>query len=91
MEKVIVTVIGKDCVGIIARVSTLLAEHGVNILDISETVMKEYFTMVMMTDTSAATVSFAELQKRLFELGESMRLKIHMQHSDVFEAMHTVG
>ena len=92
MQKVIVTVIGKDCVGIIARVSSLLAQYSVNILDISQTVLKEeYFTMVMMTDISTATTSFAELQQRLFDLGEKMCLKIHMQHSDIFEAMHTVG
>jgi len=92
MQKAIVTVIGKDCVGIIARVSSLLAEHGVNILDISQTVLgDEYFTMVMMTDVCAATLAFTQLQEHLTALGDSMHLKIHMQHSDIFEAMHTVG
>jgi len=91
MTKAIVTVVGHDRVGIIARVSVLLAEHGVNILDISQTVMSEYFTMVMLTDVSACTVEFGKLRDALTALGQELELSIRIQHQDIFNAMHTVG
>ena len=89
--KAIVTVIGKDRVGIIARVSTLLAEYGVNILDISQTVMNEYFTMVMLTDVQKSTVEFTVLRDALNVLGEELALSIRIQHEDIFNAMHAVN
>ena len=91
MKKAIVTVIGKDRVGIIARVSTLLAEYGVNILDISQTVMNEYFTMVMLTDVQKSTVEFTVLRDALNVLGEELALSIRIQHEDIFNAMHAVN
>ena len=91
MTKAIVTVVGHDRVGIIARVSVLLADHGVNILDISQTVMSEYFTMVMLTDVSACTVEFGKLRDALTALGQELELSIRIQHQDIFNAMHTVG
>jgi len=91
MKKAIVTVIGMDRVGIIARVSTLLAEYGVNILDISQTVMNEYFTMVMLTDVQKSTVEFTVLRDALNALGEELALSIRIQHEDIFNAMHAVN
>ena len=91
MKKAIVTVIGIDRVGIIARVSTLLAEYGVNILDISQTVMNEYFTMVMLTDVQKSTVEFTVLRDALTALGEELALSIRIQHEDIFNAMHSVN
>ncbi len=91
MIKAIVTVVGVDRVGIIARVSTLLAAQQVNILDISQTVMNEYFTMVMLCDVSACAVSFGELREKLAALGEDMGLSVRIQHQDIFNAMHAVG
>ena len=67
--KAIVTVLGKDTVGIIAAVCALLSEHGVNVLDISQTILQEYFTMVMMVDMSECTTSFAELASELEKAG----------------------
>ena len=88
--KAIVTVIGKDRVGIIAGVSALLAEHGINVLDISQTILQEYFTMIMLVDISGNTVSFAELAKKLDEEGEARSLSIRIQREDIFEAMHRI-
>ena len=91
MKKAIVTVVGHDCVGIIARVATLLAEYGVNVLDISQTVMNEYFTMVMLVDVQGCTAEFTVLRDALNRLGEEMALSIRIQHEDIFNAMHSVN
>lgn len=88
--RAIITVIGSDKVGIIARVSTLLAEHQVNILDISQTTMQEYFTMIMLVDLTAMTASFSDLEGRLEETGKAMDLSIQMQREDIFQSMHQI-
>lgn len=91
MKKAIVTVVGHDRVGIIARVATLLAEYGVNVLDISQTVMNEYFTMVMLVDVQGCTAEFIVLRDALNRLGEEMALSTRIQHEDIFNAMHSVN
>ena len=88
--KAIVTVIGKDQVGIIANVCGMLAECGVNILDISETVMREYLTMIMLVDTSGCNVTFDKLAVLLREKGQEKGLTIRIQRQDIFEAMHRI-
>ena len=88
--KAIVTVVGKDRVGIIAGVCTALATYNVNVLDISQTVMQGYFTMMMIVDVSASNVPLAELAKQMEEKGKQMSLSIRLQREDIFEAMHTV-
>jgi ACT domain-containing protein len=88
--RAIVTVLGKDRVGIIANVCSLLASNGVNILDISQTVLQEYFTMVMMVDTSGCIAPFAELSDSLKKRGEEQKLSIRIQREDIFQAMHRV-
>ena len=88
--RAIVTVIGKDHVGIIASVCGLLAENGVNILDISQTILQEYFTMIMLVDTSKCSVSFAELANVLKEKGEESCLSIRIQREDIFDALHRI-
>ena len=88
--KAIVTVVGKDRIGIIASVCTLLAHYQVNILDISQTVMQGYFTMMMVVDTSKSEIPFAELAKKLEAKGEEMGMSIRLQREDIFEAMHRV-
>ncbi len=88
--KAVVTVVGEDRVGIIAAVCTHLAEFGVNVLDISQTVMQGYFTMMMVVDTEKATVSLAELAKLTEEKGKEMGLSIRLQREDIFKAMHRV-
>ena len=88
--RAIVTVIGKDQVGIIASVCALLSEHNVNVLDISQTVMQGYFTMMMATEVSACNVPLGELVTRMDEIGKEMGLSIRVQREDIFEAMHRI-
>ena len=88
--KAIVTVVGKDRVGIIAEVCAQLAAYNVNVLDISQTVMQGYFTMMMAVDVSAATAPLAELAQQLEQKGKDMSLSIRLQREDIFEAMHRI-
>ena len=88
--KAIVTVVGKDTVGIIAAVCVELASYHVNVLDISQTVMQGYFTMMMVVDVSASNVPLAELAKKLEDKGKEMALSIRLQREDIFDAMHRV-
>lgn len=88
--RAIVTVIGKDRVGIIADVTALLAQYGVNVLDISQTVLQEYFTMIMLVDAAQCTVPFADLARTLEEAGTQRGLQIRAQREDIFNAMHRI-
>ena len=88
--KAIVTVIGKDRVGITAAVCSLLAQHNINILDISQTVLQEYFTMVMLVDTAACTASVGEMADILEQAGKEQNLSIRIQREDIFNAMHRI-
>lgn len=90
MKKTIITVVGKDAVGIIARVCTFLAENNVNILDISQTIVDGFFNMMMVTDTSAASREFGELSTELKALGEVIGVVIMCQHEDIFNKMHRI-
>ncbi len=88
--KAVVTVVGKDAVGIIANVCLELANYNVNVLDISQTVMQGYFTMMMVVDVSGSELPVAKLAKQLEEKGKDMNLSIRLQREDIFEAMHRV-
>ena len=88
--KAIVTVVGKDQVGIIAAVCVKLAEYNVNVLDISQTVMQGYFTMMMVVEVSACSLPLAELVVIMEEKGKEMSLSIRLQREDIFEAMHRI-
>ncbi len=86
--KAIVTVIDKDKVGIIAKVSAALSDMNVNVEDISQTIMQDYFVMMMMVDVSSA--SFTDVSESLNKLGESVGVSIRIQHEDIFNAMHRI-
>ncbi|HJG86549.1 ACT domain-containing protein [Pseudoflavonifractor capillosus] len=88
--RAIVTVIGKDQVGIIASVCTLLSEHNVNVLDISQTILQGYFTMIMLVDASQTNVPFARLVADLEQAGKEKGVVIHAQREEIFNAMHTI-
>lgn len=88
--RAIVSVIGKDQVGIIANVCSLLSSHQVNVLDISQTVLQDYFTMIMVVDTSACSMDFAALVTELEQEGSKLGLTIHAQREDIFNAMHRI-
>ncbi len=88
--KAIVTVLGKDTVGIIAAICALLSQHNVNVLDISQTILQDYFTMVMMVDLSDCSSSFADLAADLEAAGAERNLSIRIQREDIFNAMHRI-
>lgn len=88
--RAIVSVIGADQVGIIANVCQLLSGYRVNVLDISQTILQGYFTMIMIVDAEASTIPFAELVTALEEEGKRMGLSIHAQREEIFNAMHRI-
>ena len=88
--KCIVTVIGQDRPAIIAKVSTALAQNKVNIEDISQTLMQNNFTMLMLCDLKNATLSLKELKDNLVNIGQEIGVSIHVQHEDIFNAMHKI-
>ncbi|KGN02039.1 hypothetical protein Z969_07035 [Clostridium novyi A str. 4570] len=88
--KAIITVLGKDTTGIIASVSDILAKSNVNILDISQTIIQEYFTMIMLVDLSKATKSFKDLKETLEAKEKELNLSIKIQHEDIFNSMHNI-
>jgi ACT domain-containing protein len=90
MEKAIITVVGKDTVGILAKTCTHLAKNEVNILDISQTVVQDYFNMMMIVDVSKCRKPFEKIGAELVRLGESLGLEIRCQKSEIFEKMHRV-
>ncbi|MDD2958400.1 MAG: ACT domain-containing protein [Lachnospiraceae bacterium] len=90
MKKTIITVVGKDTVGIIAKVCTYLAENKINILDISQTIVSGYFNMMMVTDTASSVKSAVEIADEMEELGKGMNLTIHCMNEDIFNTMHRI-
>ena len=86
----IITVLGKDKVGIIAKVCIYLSEKGVNILDISQTIVKGYFSMLMIADIEKSTVSFVELASGLKEIADELNVEIRIQQEAIFDCMHRI-
>ena len=89
-KRMIVTVVGKDSVGIIAAVSKILADNQVNILDISQTILQGFFTMMMVVDISQSKLALRELQEALAGLGQEIGMQIQAQHEDIFRFMHRI-
>ncbi len=90
MKKTIITVIGKDRVGIIATVCAFLAEHNINILDIDQSIVQGFFHMMMIVDANKTDKDFAELAAQLAKVGEGIGVQIKMQHEDIFNVMHRI-
>ena len=88
--KAIVTVIGKDKPGIIAKVATLLSDNGVNIEDISQTIVQGNFTMIMLCDLKSSELSIPTLKERAEVLGNEIGVSIRVQHEDIFNVMHKI-
>lgn len=88
--KAVITVTGKDNMGIIAKVSTECAEYGVNIIDISQSVLKEYFAMIMLVDIDKIKIPFNDFVDHMVKLGETLGLDIHAMHEDLFNCMHRI-
>ena len=90
MKKTIITVVGKDTVGIIARVCTYLADNGINILDISQTIVQDYFNMMMIVDTNNSSKVFGDMADELETLGKDIGVVIKCQKEEIFDKMHRV-
>lgn len=90
MKKAVITVVGKDSVGIIAKVCTYLANNSVNILDISQTIVSGYFNMMMIVDIAGASKEFTVLNDEIVQIGEEMGCVIKMQLEDIFDSMHRI-
>ena len=90
MNKIIITVVGKDTVGIIAKVCTYLSDHKVNILDISQTIVQDYFNMMMVVDASGSDVDFDALSEALDGIGQEIGVNIRAQREEIFDSMHRV-
>ena len=90
MKKCILSVVGKDKVGITAGVCSVLANAGVNILDINQTILQEYFTMVVLVDIGTSSLGFGEIAERLEDYGRDSGMEIHIQREEIFDAMHRI-
>ncbi|MDF2887694.1 MAG: hypothetical protein K0R23_2079 [Lacrimispora sp.] len=90
MNKTIITVVGKDTVGIIAKICTYLANNQVNILDISQTIVQGYFNMMMIVDINEAAKSFGELADELEQIGDEIGVKVKCQREEIFTKMHRI-
>lgn len=88
--RAVITVIGKDAVGILAKVSSICAENNANVTEVTQSVLQDMFAMIMLVDITRLSGSFSELQDKLTALGESMGLQIHTMHEDIFNTMHTI-
>ncbi len=90
MNRTIITVIGKDRVGIIARICTYLAENDINVLDINQSIVQGFFNMIMIVDAQNAKKEFAVLNGEIEKISEELGVKIKMQHEDIFNVMHRI-
>ncbi|MBR6939953.1 MAG: ACT domain-containing protein [Clostridia bacterium] len=88
--RAVITVIGKDMVGILAKVSAECAASNINVLEVTQSILQDMFAMIMMVDISSASVPFDQFADKLEKIGREMNLSIHTMHEDIFNAMHTI-
>ena len=88
--RAVVSVIGKDTVGILAKTTAVCAEHRINVVDVTQSVLQDLFAMIMLIDVTDSDIPLTDLTDRFEALGREMGLSIHVMHEDVFNAMHTV-
>lgn len=88
--RAVITVVGKDMVGILAKVSAICAACNANVNDVTQSVMQDMFAMIMMVDISRISCDFKEIQVKMNQLGEEMGLQIHVMHEDIFNSMHRI-
>lgn len=86
----IITVVGKDMVGILAKVSTVCAENGVNVIEVSQSILQDMFCMIMLVDLEKANVPFTVFSDKVTAIGNEMALSIHVMHEDIFNSMHRI-
>ena len=88
--KAVITVVGKDTVGILAKVSTVCSEHEANVIEVSQSVLQDMFAMVMLVEIDKSNIGFEQLRENLNSVGESTGTKIHLMHEDIFNSMHKI-
>jgi ACT domain-containing protein len=88
--KAVITVVGRDMVGILAKVSGVCAQKNVNVIEVTQSVLQEMFAMIMLVDISKLNCEFSEMAKEMSEMGEKMGLSIHVMHEDIFNSMHRI-
>ncbi len=88
--KTVITAVGKDNVGILAKVSAICADVSANVIDVSQTVMQDMFCMIMLTDTSKMTVDIGTLRSKMEEMAKENNLQVHVMHEDLFNSMHRI-
>ena len=88
--RAVITVVGKDAVGILAKVSTRCSDHRVNVIEVTQSILQDMFAMIMMVDVSDCAVPFTQLVDEMAALGKENHLVIHCMHEDIFNAMHTI-
>ncbi|MBQ7204067.1 MAG: ACT domain-containing protein [Eubacterium sp.] len=88
--RAVITVVGKDMVGILAKVSTICAKDNVNIIEVTQSILQDMFCMIMMADTSECKIDFTEFNDKLEALGKDNNLVIHVMHEDIFNSMHRI-
>ena len=88
--KAVITVVGKDTVGILAKISSFCASHNVNVTDVTQTILQDMFCMIMLTDISGMTVSLSEFGDDIKKMGKEMGMDIHVMHEDIFNSMHRI-
>lgn len=88
--KAVISVMGKDSIGIIAKASNKCAEYNVNIVDVSQTILQDYFVMIMLVEVDKITIPFSEFVDVMSEMGKQNNLEIHTMHEDIFNSMHSI-
>ena len=88
--RAVITVVGKDAVGILAKVSGRCSDHHVNVIEVTQSILQDVFAMIMMVDISACDIPFTQLVDEMVDLGNENGLVIHCMHEDIFNAMHTI-
>lgn len=89
-QKAVITVVGKDMVGILAKVTEICAKCGINVLEVTQSILQDLFAMVMLVDMAKSSADVAELSEKMDGLGNEMGLKIHVMHEDIFNSMHKI-
>ena len=88
--RAVITVVGKDAVGILAKVANRCSDHKINVIEVTQSILQEMFAMIMMVDVSACDIPFTQLVDEMKNLGDENNLVIHCMHEDIFNAMHTI-
>ena len=88
--RAVITVIGKDMVGILTKVSGECAEHNINVIEVTQSILQDMFAMIMMVEISKADIPFTQFAEKIEKMGSEMGLSIHAMHEDIFNAMHTI-